>query len=612
MKHGKIKVLIPLLALVFCMVVVLMEQNGVMRKYTNQVPDLQELTFTEPLAVKTDCLLLVNSEERSSVAYQDMLELLLEQMKIPYDEIDLSDENIIPELDQYSSIIMGAGNWTLLTKVFPDIYNWVEAGGGLLAALPPAESVAFEENMDKLGILKREKGYVSLDGFHILDESMLGTDKNHNLFYFDQITGESIQTSMNVELDDKSQVYVKSIDDTVSVLWSRDYGEGRFVVLNDTITDKYQRGFLATAYSLLHDVSIYPVINASAFYLDDFPSPVPEGDSEYVERDYGVNTATFYSTIWWPEVFSWEKTYGIKHTGMIIENYSDETEPPFAENLSTKTFVTNGNMLLNNGGELGFHGYNHMPLCLAGVDDNKKFGSYKLWKTEESMEASLKEVHEFSAKLFPDTSFNVYVPPSNIISNAGIEALQKACPDIEIVASTYFCTVQAPSFEQEFGVAENNLIYTPRITSGCNIDDYQKLSAMTELNFHYVQSHFLHPDDALDEDRGAVLGWEKLSTIFKEGYLDWLQETVPDIRKTTGTQMGEAVLRYSKLNLETEVTDSMLQGKIGGFSNEAYFMLRLQKQIPLYTDGCTCEHITGDLYLVQATSPEFTINLEEK
>ena len=35
----------------------------------------------------------------------------------------------------------------------------------------------------------------------------------------------------------------------------------------------FQRLF-AASYSLLTDVGVYPVINGSVFYLDDFPSPV--------------------------------------------------------------------------------------------------------------------------------------------------------------------------------------------------------------------------------------------------------------------------------------------------------------------------------------------------
>ena len=52
--------------------------------------------------------------------------------------------------------------------------------------------------------------------------------------------------------------------------------KGKFVVDNFGLYEKVVRGFYAASYSLLTDVGVYPVINGSAFYLDDFPSPVPE------------------------------------------------------------------------------------------------------------------------------------------------------------------------------------------------------------------------------------------------------------------------------------------------------------------------------------------------
>ena len=66
--------------------------------------------------------------------------------------------------------------------------------------------------------------------------------------------------------------------------------------------EKVVRGFYAASYSLLTDVGVYPVINGSAFYLDDFPSPVPEGDGTYVKRDYGMSISDFYMDVWWPDM----------------------------------------------------------------------------------------------------------------------------------------------------------------------------------------------------------------------------------------------------------------------------------------------------------------------
>ncbi len=115
-------------------------------------------------------------------------------------------------------------------------------------------------------------------------------------------------------------------------------------------------------------------------------------------------------------MMEFEKRFGIIHTGLIIENYSDEVEAPLEGNGATARFLKFGNMLLNNGGELGLHGYNHMPLCLEGVDEDKKYGAYRLWKSGKDIEAAVKELVDFSEELFPDNDFCVYVPPSNILS----------------------------------------------------------------------------------------------------------------------------------------------------------------------------------------------------
>ena len=43
-----------------------------------------------------------------------------------------------------------------------------------------------------------------------------------------------------------------------------------------------------------------------------------------------------------------------------------------------------------------------------------------------------------------------------------------------------------------------------------------ELAAVSELNMHFVNTHFIHPDDLLDEDRGARLGWKKLKKRLDE------------------------------------------------------------------------------------------------
>ena len=419
---------------------------------------------------------------------------------------------------------------------------------------------------------------------------------------------EGVMSSLQVQLKNDCEVYVVSEEGDVPIVWTNDYGKGRVAVINQAVTEKYARGFINLAYTALYDAYVYPVINASAFYLDDFPSPVPAGNAEYIRRDYGVDVASFYTNVWWPKMMEFEKRFGIIHTGLIIENYSDEVKAPLEGNGATARFLKFGNMLLNNGGELGFHGYNHMPLCLEGVDEDKRFGAYRLWKSGKDIEAAVQELVDFSEELFPDNDFCVYVPPSNILSEEGRKELIKAAPQIKVIASTstFLHDADEHSYEQEFRVEEDGVISTPRITSGCVIDDYQMLVALSELNYQYVQSHFTHPDDTLDEDRGAALGWEYMSGCL-EDYIEWVYESAPSICNVTGSGMGRAVEKYDKLTVQREYTDEGIRLRLGGFSGEACFLVRISDGVIEGTSGCSYEHISGSMYLLTADSDEIMI-----
>ena len=196
----------------------------------------------------------------------------------------------------------------------------------------------------------------------------------------------------------------------------------------------------------------------------------------------------------------------------------DQVEAPFKPNQNIQRFQYFGSSLLKNGGEIGLHGYNHIPLCLKGFD--KSFGDgyvqgtydrlfdYGYWNSKEDMEAAMHELVRFTKKLFPQASASVYVPPSNILSEEARSILAEEFPDIKAIASIYF--KGDVEYTQDFEVAADGLVETPRIISGYIIDPYMEMAALSELNLHYVNSHFQHPDDVLDPDRGAEAGWETM------------------------------------------------------------------------------------------------------
>lgn len=598
------KIMIPIVALFIISILVFRERAGISYDETDAAVKKWEDIYTPDILQTPECIILTSAEDISS-AYLDIMETVLTGMKVSYDICEVNKDFDTAVLDGYSAAVVTFQSWEVFGDNLMPVFAWVKDGGRLLAAVTPEADAYFNAVSAKFGIETADE-YPPVYGVKFLNGCMIGADDD-DIFWYDREMLEGIVSSLQVQLKKECNVYVTSEDGSVPIVWSNDYGAGRVVMINQAVTQKHIRGFVSLAYSILYDAYVYPVINASAFYLDDFPSPVPGGNSEYIKRDYGVDVASFYTNVWWPKMMELEEKYGILHTGLIIENYSDEVAAPFEGNKETSRFLKFGNMLLNNGGELGFHGYNHMPLCLEGIDEDKQYGDYKLWKSSEDIETALKELRDFSEKLFPENDFCVYVPPSNIISKDGIKALTQADSNIKIIASVFIKDAKEAAYEQEFGVDENGIINTPRITSGCIIDDYQMLVAMSELNFQFVQSHFTHPDDTMDVDRGAQMGWEYMSNSL-EKYVSWIYESAPNIRNVTGSGMGRAVEVYDKLTMTREYTDEGLKLKLGGFSGEASFLMRiLDGRTIKSVSGGSFEHISGCVYLITAKSDEVMI-----
>lgn len=295
--------------------------------------------------------------------------------------------------------------------------------------------------------------------------------------------------------------------------------------------------------------------------------------------------------------------HGVKYTGVIIENYEDDTDGEITEQTDVQRFQYFGNMILHQGGELGYHGYNHQPLSLSNVD----YGTvlpYKTWSSLDAMEKAVDELIRFGKKMFPATELSVYVPPSNVLSEEGRKLLGEKFPEIRSIASNFFSGEFA--YVQEFETAEDGIVEQPRIISGAVIDDYMQMAALSELNMHFVNSHFMHPDDLLDEDRGAALGWEKLKKRLDE-YMTWLNESAEELRNLTGSELAGAVQRYGALTVDKEITEKEIRLHLGHLYDEAYLMVRINEGKPGDVTGGELVNITGNLYLLRAEESEVVI-----
>lgn len=601
MEQKKVKY-IPLLRVLACFLILtaflFMERSGIKYRagnYEEAYVPAEKLVQMKACGDEKTCLLMVDSANAASANAGNQLAQILQDMRVPYETIDLN-KSPLPELDAYQTAVAATPNLNVFGEDILRLCEWVGNGGRLMFSLPLEKNSMLDMISGKLGIV--ESGYANVMVLDIVfrDGFLLGGDEIFTIT-------DAYEAASALFLDEQCEVYASTADGQTPLIWSRDYRDGKFVAVNFEYCEKAYRGIYASAYSLLEDVCIYPVIDASAFYIDDFPSPVPSGDGEYIRRDYNMEIGEFYSGVWWPDMVRIAGTHGMRYTGMIIENYNDQVEGELPRNKDTARYNYFGNTLLDMNGELGFHGYNHQPLCLDNFVYEEDLG-YKYWESRDEMVRAVAELSAFSKDLFPGKDFSVYVPPSNVLSAEGREVIAEDFPEIRAIASTYFPGESA--YDQEFEVAEDGIVETPRIISGCDINPYMKLAAISELNFHYVNSHFLHPDDLLDEDRGAALGWKELRRRW-EDYLSWLYRSAPLIRNMTGSEIAGAIQRYCGVSLWKLDTPEDLYVTVDGLIDEARFFIRVNEGDLGAIKGGELTHLTGNLYLMRVTEPEIEI-----
>lgn len=555
---------------------------------------------------KPTCLVITDSDQDGVEDVKEQFDQILLDMKIAHRDVDIATDgaDAIPSLTSFDRVIVLMPSLDGLGTHLTDIMSWVSAGGSLMLGMTPDNSNYLQAIASKLGIESAGYDYATAESIVPSDDFMLGGGERYEF-------SDPFDSSLSVSLRETAHVWAKTGDAGTPLIWSNDCGSGHTVVCNIGIYDKVMRGFYASAISLLGDATAYPVINSAVFYLDDFPSPVPSGDGTYIKRDYGLSIADFYTKVWWPDLQKLAQKYGIRYTGVMIENYEDavnQTEP--ARQADTTQFRYFGGMLLQMGGELGFHGYNHQPLALGDTDYGTLY-DYKTWKNKETLVASLNELIAFQDEVLPNAHGSVYVPPSNILSARVRKLIGTDVPRIKTIASTYFEDGTDLPYVQEFGVASDGIVEQPRIVSGGMVDDsYMRLAAVSELNMHYVSTHFMHPDDLLDPDRGAKEGWE----VYKGGltdYLDWLSKSAPDLRRRTGSECSGAIQRFSSVTVSVDTSADAWTLSLGNFHDEAWLMFRANNGEPGAVTGGEITHLTGDLYLVKATDKTVTIARKE-
>ncbi|MDD3429728.1 MAG: DUF2194 domain-containing protein, partial [Oscillospiraceae bacterium] len=319
MKHNYKKIFtalaFPFIGLIILTLVIMAERQGLQYNLEVNVNKAdvfadgsnvawEDIAYSAPVAQSAaECIVIADTAHEYGQDYLDVAAFSLDEMQVAYDLVDLKD-TAFPDLSAYKTCVLVISDLSVIGDEILDIFNWVRQGGHLTNTGVFDTNVTFQVVASKLGIVDGGAEFCVINGFRVKNNFMLGGTENDQTKTF--VFNEPMPAALAVNLVPECEVYLES-DTGVPLLWGVDYGKGKMVINNFSIIEKAARGIFAAAYSALDDVSIYPVINASCFFLDDFPSPVPMGENEYIAADYGCDVNTFYTNIWWPDVLAWEK-----------------------------------------------------------------------------------------------------------------------------------------------------------------------------------------------------------------------------------------------------------------------------------------------------------------
>lgn len=575
--------------------------DGFTRLLANQNAQVAAFASTVDAVVSTGTsgetfLLIYNPTSIRSLFVRRVTEELLQAQKKGF--VSAADWDAVDWRVPYDGVLVATGDLARMTQL-PQLMEYMQNGGRAAFLMHLSPDVRLRGAEEALGIRQVSDAFAFSPGIKMKTNFLFGARGF-------SMNGEEYATEvLPVALTEAATVHVTTAAD-VPLVWEMPVGKGRAIVYNgERLGQKTNRGLLAAMIARTKATYAYPVIDAKVFFIDDFPSPEPEGYYEKIYAEFGLTTSQFYREVWWPDMLAFADRYDIRFTGLIIESYNDRVKPPFVPEPGRKAkenLVIYGRELLKMGGELGIHGYNHQSLAPPGYAPDEL--GYNAWESREDMVAALRELKRYIAEVYPQYEIRVYVPPSNVLSPLGKEALQEAFPNLKIFSSLYSGSLEERAYYQSFTRNPDGTYELPRVVSGFILSDDMKWEAINVLNAQGIFSHFIHPDELFYAE-SKHLSWKKM----REGYGEMLKELDAHygwLRSCTASQAAQHLNAYIDLSYRLEETQDALHINSQKAEEAAVFVLRTERPIKSAAH-CSLQKIDEQTYLVRSTGGDAMI-----
>ncbi len=595
----------PLVVMLAALSAVLLARKGIPLQTRGAMLDYLATSSTAVMRQRDDAdvLIAVDSENDASLECFRVTTSVLDSMRIPWRKTEM-EQGPLTHLEGVGTLLVCNQNVTAFLDIAPELIDWIEGGGRLALMMTPEDNESFFVLSRKLGI-RENAGHVQYNSLHYVT-GLLPMWGGQDVYTCD---GELCDFALAVTLEDDCTVHMDTGGaSAMPLLWTRDIGAGRVAVNNTTlIQNKDGRGQAMVTLLALMDEVIYPIINAGMIFIDDFPAPQPEGTDQALMSRYGYNVQGFFRNHWWPDVKRLAMENGLRYTGVLIETYNDQVTGPYGHDLPDDPLIHYyASELLQSGGEIGLHGYNHIPLCLEGFVYGGE--SYVSWPSEQQMADSVRELYRYGSEFLIDTEFKTYVPPSNYLSDTGRKVLLDTLGQLRTISGLYLTETSVNALIQEFREEEDGTISVPRIAAGFAPNEFYRYVSAQELMLHGVVSHFVHPDDVLDLKRSRNMNWDQMFSAFSE-FVRGVETTYPALRWSTASEGAAAVQRFDRLSVSRTEEADALTVDLSPFYGEAWLALKAERAIAS-VEHAECFKISENLYWLRADAARIRIRWE--
>lgn len=571
------------------------------------------------------CLLVFDEADDESVAVKENIQYVLNSINVktstqkvfvPEDnedelEADEADTTIVStdikslfSFQEYDEVIFCLSNFAYLGVNYQEFNNWISSGGHAMfaAGMEATEDLlAWSETLGMEDAVVPE--IVLADSLRFESDIMAGTEGRE---FSDDVINCDV---LNVSINKDCICHISTADDNkVPLIWENSIGSGKVIVCNADLFDaKADRGIIAATYCKFYPAFVYPVINAAVYCIDDCPAPAPAGYDDNVLSQYGYTVDDYIANVWMPAMMKIAEDYDIRFTTFTIQSYDDDVDGPFENEDNIKSAKYYASLILSTGGEIGIHGYNHQPLVLEGFEYDEENEGYVVWPSVKKIIESIETVIKYTEGLADDLYVQAYIAPSNVICEEALHEIQANFEDLRIYAGVYIGTPD--QMVQEFTVLENGTVYCPRLTADMQMEDSEWWLQINELNYHYVESNFIHPDDILDEERSDGGDFSQMLASYKE-MIEWNKRH--GLRTTTISECGAAVQKYCNINYTQELKGNILSIDVDGLIDTAYMMLRLDGKRPVSMEGGNYKKLSDNVYILEINSETVTVKLVNK